>query len=281
VFIGRVEVSSVSLFGSTGFIGTAFTNFSEHEVDGVDRNNPDPLFTEIVYAIGTTDNYNVFDNPRLDVESNLLKLISDLELMRDKFGTFSINYLSSWFVYGDSSKPPFRESQHCEPKGFYSISKLSAEMFLKSYCETFGIKYRILRLANVFGNGDSRASKKKNALQYLIEEIKAGRDVNVYEGGDFLRDYIDVRDVVRAIDLIIKSHPDGTIINVGTGNPTKFGDLLERAKTVFASESRLIPIVTPDFHRKVQVKDAYLDVSTLAEIGFIPRYSVLDEIINL
>jgi nucleoside-diphosphate-sugar epimerase len=274
-------MGSVSLFGSTGFVGTAYTNFSEHEVDGVDRNNPDPLFTEIVYALGTTDNYNIFDNPRLDVESNILKLISDLELMREKFGTFTINYLSSWFVYGDSSKPPFHESQHCEPKGFYSISKLSAEMFLRSYCETFGIRYRILRLANVFGKGDSRASKKKNALQYLIEEIKAGRDVNVYEGGDFLRDYIDVRDVVRAIDLIIKSQPDRTIINVGTGNPTKFGDLLERAKTVFASESRLIPISTPDFHRKVQVKDAYLDVSTLAEIGFIPKYSVLDEIINL
>lgn len=274
-------MGSVSLFGSTGFIGTAYSNFSENQVDSVDRNNPDPLFTEIVYALGTTDNYNVFDNPRLDVESNILKLISDLELMRVKFGTFTINYLSSWFVYGDSSKPPFQESQHCEPKGFYSISKLSAEMFLRSYCETFGIKYRILRLANVFGKGDSRASKKKNALQYLIEEIKAGRDINVYEGGDFLRDYIDVRDVVRAIDLIIKSQPVETIINVGTGNPAKFGDLLDRAKVGFASESRLIRIDTPDFHRKVQVKDAYLDVSTLAEMGFIPKYSVLDEIINL
>lgn len=274
-------MGSVSLFGSTGFIGSAYCDFSENQVDCVDRNNPHPLFTEIVYALGTTDNYNVFDNPRLDIESNILKLISDLELMRHKFGTFSINYLSSWFVYGDLSKPPFRENQYCEPKGFYSISKLSAEMFLRSYCETFGIRYRVLRLANVFGKGDFRASKKKNALQYLIEEIKAGRDVNVYEGGDFLRDYIDVRDVVRAIDLIIKSQPDETIINVGTGDPTKFGDLLERAKTVFTSESELIPISTPDFHRKVQVKDAYLDVSTLTKLGFIPRYSVLDEIINL
>jgi nucleoside-diphosphate-sugar epimerase len=274
-------MGAISLFGSTGFIGTAYVKFSKHEVDGVDRNNPDPLFTEIVYALGTTDNYNVFDNPRLDVESNILKLISDLEMMREKFGTFSINYLSSWFVYGESDNPPFRENQHCEPKGFYSISKLSAEMFLRSYCETFGIKYRIIRLANVFGKGDFRASKKKNALQYLIDEIKAGRDVNVYEGGNFLRDYIDVRDVVRAIDLIIESQPYGTITNVGTGNPTKFGDLLEKAKTVFTSESKLIPVSTPDFHRRVQVKDAYLDVSTLTKLGFIPRYSVIDEIINL
>lgn len=274
-------MGSISLFGPTGFIGTAYTNFSKNEVDCVDRINPDPHFTDVVYALGTTDNYNVFENPLLDVESNILKLISDLELMRVKFGTFSINYLSSWFVYGDSSKPPFRESQHCQPRGFYSISKLSAEMFLRSYCETYGIKYRILRLSNVYGKGDSRASKKKNALQYLVEEIKAGQDVEVYEGGDFLRDYIDVRDVVRAIDLIIESQPSETIINVGTGIPTRFGDLLWKAKTVFSSESKLIPISTPDFHRKVQVKDAYLDVSTLRELGFIPRYSVLDEIINL
>jgi len=247
-------MNSVSLFGSTGFIGTAYTNFSKNQVDCVDRDNPNPRFTEVVYALGTTDNYNVFEKPFLDVESNILKLISDLELLRLKFGTFSINYLSSWFVYGDSNKPPFRENQYCQPRGFYSISKLSAEMFLKSYCETYGIKYRILRLSNVYGKGDSRASKKKNALQYLIAEIKAGRDVEVYEGGDFLRDYIDVRDVVRAIDLIVESQPSARIINVGTGNPTRFGDLLGKAKTVFASESKLIPISAPDFHRKVQVK---------------------------
>ena len=274
-------MTSISIFGGSGFVGNAYKTFSENQVDVVDRNNPDPIFSEIVYAIGTTDNYNVFDNPFLDIESNLTKLISDLELLKNKFGDFSFNYLSSWFVYGSICQPPFQEDQPCEPRGFYSISKFAAEMFLRSYCETFGIKYRILRLANVFGPGDKKASKKKNALQYLINEIKKGNDVNVYEGGDFLRDFIDVRDVIAAIDIVISKLPTGNTINIGTGNPSNFADLLQKAKSDFRSESRLVPVDTPDFHKKVQVRDAFLDVSKLKGLGFEPKYDVLSEIINL
>lgn len=274
-------MTSISLFGGTGFIGTAITKYSTNHIDIVERSNSNPIFPEVVYSIGTTDNYNVFENPHLDIDSNLTRLISDLELLRKKFGSFSFNYLSSWFVYGDAQVPPFVENQRCEPKGFYSISKLAAEMFIKSYCDTFDINFRILRLANVFGAGDTGISKKKNALQYLIGEIKANRDIHLYEGGDFLRDYIDVRDVVRAIDLVISDLPHGETTNIGTGEPSRFSELLERAKSDFGSKSQLIPIPTPDFHKKVQVRDAYMDVSKLKELGFVPRYRVLDEIINL
>jgi nucleoside-diphosphate-sugar epimerase len=274
-------LTKISLFGGTGFVGSAFAELSENTVQVVDRNEPDPEHPEILYAIGTTDNYNIFENPLMDIESNLIKLVSDLEVLRKKFGTFSFNYLSSWFVYGDFSPPPFKESQRCEPKGFYSISKLSAEMFIRSYCETYGINYRILRLANVFGSGDKGISKKKNALQYLINEIKVGNDVEVYEGGEFFRDYIDVRDVVRAIDLIISTSADQRILNIGTGVPTKFIDLLDRAKLDFASGSNLVSISTPDFHKKVQVRDAYMEVLELKKLGFKPQYDIFNEIINL
>jgi nucleoside-diphosphate-sugar epimerase len=138
-----------------------------------------------------------------------------------------------------------------------------------------------LRLANVFGSGDKGISKKKNALQYLINEIKLGNDVEVYEGGDFFRDYIDVRDVVRAIDLIISTSADQRILNIGTGVPTKFIDLLERAKLDFASGSNLFSISTPDFHKKVQVRDAYMEVLELKKLGFKPQYDIFNEIINL
>jgi nucleoside-diphosphate-sugar epimerase len=274
-------LSGISLFGGSGFLGVAYKNFSRNIVDVVDRDHPEPKYSNIVYAIGTTDNYNIFEDPFLDVNSNIIKLISDLELLRIKFKSFSINYLSSWFVYGDAKDPPFLESQRCEPKGFYSVSKYAAELFLRSYCETYGIQYKILRLANVFGPGDNKVSKKKNALQYLINEIKLGHDVNLYEGGNFFRDYIDVRDVVRAIDIIVTDLPNRSIINVGTGEPYRFIDLIEKARINFKSSSNLISIPTPEFHRKVQVRDAFLDVTLLTKLGFKPKYKIIDEILFL
>lgn len=274
-------MTSISLFGGSGFIGGAYGRLTTNEVDLVDRNNPNPQFKEVVYAIGTTDNYNVLNNPTLDLETNLLKLVNDLELLRNRFGQFSFNFLSSWFVYGETMELPFKESQECKPKGFYSISKFAAEMFIRSYCETFDIKYRIFRLANVFGESDRGVSKKKNALQYLINEIKQGNEVEVYEGGEFFRDYIDVRDVVAALDLAIIDGPSNAIINVGTGEPSRFIDLLQRAKIDFGSISQFKMIETPEFHKRVQVRDAFMDVSILKGLGFIPRYNVFDEIINL
>ena len=274
-------MKSISLFGGTGFVGGQFAELSANAIDLVDRENPDPRHAEIVYAIGTTDNYNIFDKPYLDIETNLIKLISDLELLRAKFGTFTINYLSSWFVYGDGAKLPFTEDENCHPKGFYSISKYSAEMYLASYAQTFGINYRILRLANIYGPTDRGVSKKKNALQYLISKIKAGEPIDLYEGGNFFRDYIDVRDVVQAVDLIIDKGEINTIYNIGTGAPSKFVDLMNEAKRVFNSSSLFNRIETPDFHKNVQVRDAYLNVDKLTKLGFKPQFRIIDEIVHL
>ena len=271
----------VSVFGATGFIGSNFATANIDLVDCVTRENPDPKYDQILYAIGTTDNYNVFENPKLDIETNLITLIDNLELLRNKFNVFTINYLSSWFVYGDSTPLPFAKENICNPKGFYSISKFAAERLLISYCETFKINYRILRLSNIYGVSDKGVSAKKNALQYLVSKIKNNDKIDLYEGGNFVRDYLDIRDAVEAINLIIANGKVNSIYNVGSGKPTRFIDLMNKAKIAFNSSSEFVSIPTPEFHKLVQVKDSYLEISDLLSLGFIPKYDIIDEIINI
>ncbi len=272
---------NLSVYGASGFVGSHFVLNSKFNVEQLSRVNLDPSFNEVVYFVGTTDNYNVLDNPKLDIQVNIEFLIDQLEVLRKKFGTFRFNYISSWFVYGNAQVPPFNELGPCEPKGFYSISKFAAELFLKSYCATYGLEYRIIRLSNVFGAGDSGVSKKKNALQYLVSEIKKGNSVNLYEGGKFVRDYLDVRDVATALDIILERAPYGVTINVGSGEPVSFIDLMENAKEVFNSKSELIAIETPNFHKIVQVRDSWLDTTMLRSLGFKPKYPIIGEISNL
>ena len=66
------------------------------------------------------------------------------------------------------------------------------------------MNYRIFRLANVYGPDDNGYIKKKNALQYLIGEIKNNNDIKLYYDGNFIRDYIYVNDVCRAIKLCME-----------------------------------------------------------------------------
>jgi nucleoside-diphosphate-sugar epimerase len=179
------------------------------------------------------------------------------------------NFVSSWFVYGKSYEMPFREDfAKCNPTGFYSITKYCAEQLLVSFCQTHNIKYRIFRLANVLGEADKRISKKKNALQYLVREIVSDRDVSLYYGGEVLRDYIGVEDVVDAIKLCMEKSPPNQIINIGSGKPHKFLDMINKAIEYSDSKSKIIHIDPTPFHDIVQVRHSYLDTSKLVSYGF-------------
>ena len=266
---------NTSVFGGTGFIGSNYCGMYQDETTIIPRNERIPLTPNILYFISTIHNYNVFDDPHLDVNTNLNLLISVLEESRKKYGNnFVFNFISSWFVYGKNNDLPAREDSGCSPKGFYSITKRAAEQMLISYCGTYNIKYRILRLCNVYGTKDKKASKKRNALQYLINEVVQGRDINLYDGGEDIRDFMHVEDVCRAINLVIKNAPLNDIINIGSGIPHKFIDMMSYAKQRTGSKSNFIFVEPPDFHKTVQVKDMYLNVTKLKNLGFKPQHDI-------
>lgn len=266
----------VNLFGK-GFIGTHYANMYPCIIN--DRNDLIPKSPNILYMISTTDNYHVKTNPYIDIETNLTTLIRVLENCKRKNITF--NFMSSWFVYGDVPSP-YTEESYCNPKGFYSITKRTAEQLLISYCETFKINYRILRLANVVGPGDASVSTKKNALTYLIRKLVRGEDVDLYNGGNFYRDYIHVVDACKAINLILEKGKLNTIYNVGNNISTRFRDAIDYVIEKTGSKSKINHIEQSEFHKIVQVKSMGMDVSKLASLGYKPSYNIdniLDELI--
>ena len=129
-------------------------------------------------------------------------------------------------------------------------------------------------MANVLGQGDTKISKKKNALQFLIKEIVHGNDVPLYYGGEVLRDYIYVDDVCDAIKLCMDKSPPNEIINVGSGKPYRFLDLIEMALDYAGSSSKIIEIEPTKFHDIVQVRHSYMDISKLNSYGFKKIYNI-------
>ena len=271
----------ISVFGATGFVGSRFCQLNKDTI-AIDRDSINPQSKEILYLISTVDNYNVFDKPLIDVETNLIHLIKVLENCKNNKQTI-FNFVSSWFVYGKTNDLPAREDSVCNPTGFYSITKYAAEKLISSYCETFGLKYRILRLCNVYGTGDYKASKKKNAMQFLVNEVIEGRDVNLYNNGQNIRDFMHIDDVCNALSLAIKESNCNDIINIGSGRPQKILDIVNYVKQKVNSQSEFNFIETPHFHKIVQIEDMYLDNSKLKSLGFVQRISMnqgLDMLIN-
>lgn len=260
----------INVFGGSGFVGKRYSELTKNVIVN-DRNDYQVKdgVTDVVYFISTIDNYNVHTNPYVDIETNLTTLIKVLESCKGKDLVF--NFISSWFVYGDVELPA-KETSYCNPKGFYSITKRTAEQLLISYCETFGMKYRILRLANVLGKEDGKVSKKKNALQYMINELKEGRDVEMYDGGLVYRDYIHVDDVVMSINTLINRGKSNDIYNVGNGEKIYIRDALEYAHSKIPSPGQLKTRETAEFHKIVQTKDMVLDISKIKTLGYTSKY---------
>ena len=237
----------------------------EPEVEIVNKDDRKPKSNDILYTISTVDNYNVHDKITLDVDTNLHVLCEVLDHCRSEDITF--NFISSWFVYGKGMLPA-KEDAHCDPQGFYSITKLCAENLIKSFSQTTGMKYRILRLCNVMGPGDRKASRKKNAIQWMIDELKADRDVKLYDHGSHCRDIMHVDDVCRAIKLVMDKGELNQIYNIGSGNPTSVSEIMSLAKHYSRSRGELLNMEPPEFHKNVQTQNFWMDTTKLKSLGF-------------
>ena len=261
----------ISVYGGTGFIGGTFCKKYSDEVIKIDRDARTPESNEVLYFISTTSNYNVLDTLHLDIDVNLTVLMEVLEKCKVQDLTF--NYISSGFVYGNDIINA-KETDHCNPRGFYSITKRTAEMLLISFCETFNVKYRILRLANVYGTEDADKSGKKNALGFLIGLLKENKDLSLYDGGDVLRDYLHVEDICSAIKLVIEKGEINSIYNIASGSPEKFYDIIMLAKKFTKSNSNITAIEPPKFYQLAQAKNFSLNVEKLKKLGFNEKISL-------
>ncbi len=286
-------MGTLNVFGGTGFVGTQFCNTTKNGYIKNLKDNIGVFSPDVVYFISTVDNYNVHFNPTLDIDTNLTILVKVLENYKAYIKSFKrpgcFNFISSWFVYGQDSgfgegSRGIPETDPCDPKGFYSITKRCAEQLLISYCETFNLNYRILRLANVLGPNDKKVSAKKNAVQYLLGELAQNKRVDLYDSGYFYRDYIDVRDCARAIDLVINNGELNSIYNIGNGKPIIFRDIIRYARDAMDSGSEIRTIEQKEFHKKVQSsRSFFMDNTKLRELGYRPEYTInqtIDDIIQ-
>ena len=261
-----MNMNSLSVFGGTGFIGGKFCEMYPDSTILVPRNNRSPITKDVLYFISTTTNQSVFKDLHVDINTNLSLLMDVLANCKDRDITF--NFISSCFVYGNDVLDA-KETDCCNPTGFYSITKRCAEQLLISYCKTFDIKYRIFRIGNVYGL-DPTITLGKNVLGFMIGLLKQNKDITLYDGGDFKKDYMFVDDICRAIKFLIDESKVNQIYNIATGKSKTFKDILFTARDIVGSNSEMITVPFPKEQEYLQIKNMTLNVGKLMSLGFSP-----------
>lgn len=256
--------NNLSLFGATGFVLGEYYKKYGGLIEN--RDTLTATYPDILYGISTVTNYNVYDDPQIDIQTNLLHLMKVLSNSYLRFGRdLQFNFISSWFVYGACNDSPVKETHTCNPNGMYSITKYTAERLLASYAETMGFSYKIIRLANVMGVQDKRVSLTKNALQFIIGELVRGNPVEIYSEPS-MRDYIWIDDCISAINLGIES--EVSTLNIGNGVPINVKQVIYDVANRLGRVELIKEKPSPKFHKQVQGKDFWMDIGLLKTLGY-------------
>ncbi|GAC1542725.1 MAG: GDP-mannose 4,6-dehydratase [Vulcanimicrobiaceae bacterium] len=184
-------------------------------------------------------------------------------------------YTSSGEVYGAhaAAELPLRETAQTRPATPYAASKLAAEAIVSASARTYGIAAVVTRAFNHIGPGQS-ASFVVAAFARRLAAIAAGGDP-LFPVGNLTseRDFLDVRDVVRAyVDLAERGIP-GEVYNVCSGVPVKIQEVLRQL--VMAARVGVEIREDPALMRAVDVPVFYGDNSKLvAATGWQPAYTL-------
>ncbi len=119
-------------------------------------------------------------------------------------------------------------------RNIYDISKLQGEQWCQVYRD-FIKDIPILRLYNVYGEGDT-----KSVVAKYVTAVKKGAPIVIHGSGKQTRDFIHVKDVVRAIKKALYSkEPLNQAFEIGTG---KEESIVGLASMIFRISGKKVPI---------------------------------------
>jgi len=282
----------VVIFGSKGFIGHNLFNYlcekdydvwssdivncsvntKKHFLVNANSTDFDFVFQQQTYdlCINCSGASNVPDSlidPQGDYYLNTLNVFKILDSIR-RFQPFCrfIN-LSSAAVYGNPLRLPIKEDDDLKTLSPYGFHKFQAEQICKEFWSLFGIKACSIRIFSAYGPG-----LRKQIFWDLYKKIKTGEPFSLYGTGNESRDFIYVRDVVRAIDLVSKfSTFEADVINVANGEEIMIKDAVSVFLRFFNYD---VPYSFSGDARKGDPINWMADISKLTSFGYKPSVNL-------
>lgn len=166
---------------------------------------------------------------------------------------------SSAAIYGNNPVLPKREEMYPEPASPYAISKLDGEYLAKMFYEDHGLRTTCLRYFNVYGPRQDPKSVYAAVVPIFLERAKSGKDLVIYGDGLQSRDFVHIKDVVRA-NVAALEHGDGQVYNVAMGKSVTIQELAEEIVNITGSSSRIVHAAS----RAGDVRDSRADVSKIS-----------------
>ncbi|MBC7333928.1 MAG: GDP-mannose 4,6-dehydratase [Actinobacteria bacterium] len=127
----------------------------------------------------------------------------------------------------ENGNRPIDENFRINPSNPYAISKAALDFFSATYYKAYKLPLFVTRSFNHIGPGQ-REDFVCSDFAKQIALIEKGLEEPVIRVGNLeaVRDFLDVRDVVRAYSLILEKGIEGEVYNVCSGKKYKISEIL-------------------------------------------------------
>lgn len=301
-----METASILVTGGTGFIGSNIVeyllkNYPQSKIYVLDRTlKKHNMFENVNYIQGLVQDKNIYnelkkfkfnyifhqaavvdttynDDDIYEINSESLKLLYDLCLNSNA----TLVYASSAATYGNTQSPNVVGYGE-EPLNKYGKSKLLMDKIGLELMKENKINIIGLRYFNVYGPRESHKGEMASMIYKTYNKLLLNDDVTLIKWGEQCRDFIYVKDIVKANILGALSGKSG-IYNAGTGTKRNFSDMLKILTTEMKKSTVTVHYIDnpyPFFQNNTMAK---ID-DTNKDLNYFPDYDFekgIAEYVNL
>lgn len=201
-------------------------------------------FDEIYHLAAVANPRAARDNPAQAIRTSVLGILSILEGCQRNPDT-RVLFVGSSEEYQKSpvEEVSYSENSPIEATSIYGASKVAGEAIAKAYGRQFGIKAFHTRSFNHTGPGQAPVYVLSDFAKQIAEARLGLREPCVHTGTiDIERDFLDVRDVVNAYQLIVRRGKAGETYNVASGRAVSLRECILRMAAAAGFESIAINI---------------------------------------
>ena len=184
-------------------------------------------------------------------------------------------------------RPPEGKEIYCartperisNPQNPYGMSKIAEEMFALQLGKRYGIPSVAMRYSIVQGSRQSFYNAYSGACRIFCLAFHQGKEPQIYEDGNQIRDFVNIHDVVDANLLLLgDDRANYEMFNVGGGAPITVKHFAETVAEVFGIED-----YDPKPCGKYRFGDTrhiWSDISKLESLGWKPTRTIYDSVLE-
>ena len=233
------------LGGNEGF---RFVRLDLSDREGMEQLFRREHFDRVIHLAAQAGVRYSLQNPHAYIDSNIVGFLNVLEGCRHG-GVTRLVYASSSSVYGGNERVPFSEDDRVDsPVSLYAATKKSNELMAHVYAHLYGLKTTGLRFFTVYGPW----GRPDMAPWLFADAILHDRTLRLFNGGDMMRDFTFVDDIVEGtLRIALAAESPRPVYNIGCGSPQPLMLFLQTLETALSHKAKIekAPMQPGDVHR--------------------------------